>query len=182
MTNELKLSVLQSHIVIKTLFSLWCSIGDEGWQTDSRIPACSLTQALTFLLDITTPPSQSFLRKLSQLTRKGDDQQRLLELASVCYVHTWQTYLLLMKVALLIKLILHHFSAGLQVLLRMESILQAQLPGDSGGVSFPGDLCSLPSQPATPTEAPPLLCQLLPWSLPSRASPHRVCCQLPYPR
>ncbi|KAG7321599.1 hypothetical protein KOW79_014457 [Hemibagrus wyckioides] len=61
--------------------------GGEGWQTDSRLPACSLTQALTFLLDITTPPSQSFLRKLSQLTKTEDDRQRLLELASdfKCY-------------------------------------------------------------------------------------------------
>lgn len=58
-------------------------IGGEGWQTDSRLPACSLTQALTFLLDITTPPSQSFLHKLSQLTKMEDDRQRLLELASV---------------------------------------------------------------------------------------------------
>ncbi|TSK49640.1 Nitric oxide synthase, inducible [Bagarius yarrelli] len=56
--------------------------GGEVWQTDSRLPACSVTQALTFLLDITTPPSQSFLRKLSQLTKKDDDRQRLLELAS----------------------------------------------------------------------------------------------------
>ncbi|KAI5626091.1 nitric oxide synthase 2a, inducible isoform X1, partial [Silurus asotus] len=56
--------------------------GGEEWQTDSRIPACSLTQALTFLLDITTPPSQSFLRKLSQLTKKENDHQRLLALAS----------------------------------------------------------------------------------------------------
>ncbi|XP_017347206.1 nitric oxide synthase, inducible [Ictalurus punctatus] len=67
--------------------------GSEGWQTDSRIPACSLTQALTFLLDITTPPSQSFLRKLSQLTKKEDDQQRLLELASnfKCYSE-WKAF------------------------------------------------------------------------------------------
>uniref|UniRef100_A0AAR2M090 Nitric oxide synthase, inducible n=1 Tax=Pygocentrus nattereri TaxID=42514 RepID=A0AAR2M090_PYGNA len=32
-----------------------------GWQINDRIPACSLTQALTYLLDITTPPSQGFL-------------------------------------------------------------------------------------------------------------------------
>ncbi|XP_034166259.2 nitric oxide synthase, inducible-like [Pangasianodon hypophthalmus] len=67
--------------------------GGEEWQTDSRIPACSLTEALTFLLDITTPPSQSFLRKLSQLTKKEDDQQRLLELASdfKCYSE-WKAF------------------------------------------------------------------------------------------
>ncbi|KAM9468990.1 nitric oxide synthase, inducible-like [Clarias gariepinus] len=67
--------------------------GGEKWQTDSRIPACSLTQALTFLLDITTSPSQSFLRKLSQLANNKDDRQRLLELASdsKCYSE-WKSF------------------------------------------------------------------------------------------
>lgn len=62
---------------------MWRPVGGEGWQTDSRLPACSVTQALTYLLDITTTPSQSFLRKLSQLTESNDDRQRLQELASV---------------------------------------------------------------------------------------------------
>uniref|UniRef100_A0A8B9LEB1 Nitric oxide synthase, inducible n=1 Tax=Astyanax mexicanus TaxID=7994 RepID=A0A8B9LEB1_ASTMX len=53
-----------------------------GWQKDERLPACSLTQALTYLLDITTPPSQGLLRKLSQVSKKEDDRQRLLALAS----------------------------------------------------------------------------------------------------
>ncbi|KAK2831745.1 hypothetical protein Q7C36_016831 [Tachysurus vachellii] len=67
--------------------------GGEGWQTDSRLPACSVTQALTYLLDITTPPSQSFLRKLSQLTESNDDRQRLQELASdfKCYTE-WKEF------------------------------------------------------------------------------------------
>uniref|UniRef100_A0A3B4CFS9 Nitric oxide synthase n=1 Tax=Pygocentrus nattereri TaxID=42514 RepID=A0A3B4CFS9_PYGNA len=52
------------------------------WQINDRIPACSLTQALTYLLDITTPPSQGFLRKLSQMTKNKDDRQSLLALAS----------------------------------------------------------------------------------------------------
>ncbi|XP_062872313.1 nitric oxide synthase, inducible-like [Trichomycterus rosablanca] len=69
------------------------STGDDGWQTDSRIPACSLNQALTYLLDITTPPSQGFLRKLAQLTNKEEDQKRLLALASdfKCYSE-WKEY------------------------------------------------------------------------------------------
>uniref|UniRef100_A0AAY5ET85 Nitric oxide synthase, inducible n=1 Tax=Electrophorus electricus TaxID=8005 RepID=A0AAY5ET85_ELEEL len=59
------------------------SFGKWGvvWQTDERIPACTLTQALTYLLDINTPPSQGFLRKLSQMTKEQNDQQRLLALA-----------------------------------------------------------------------------------------------------
>ncbi|KAL7832163.1 hypothetical protein AOLI_G00297110 [Acnodon oligacanthus] len=56
-------------------------LGDDKWQTDSRIPACPLAKALTYFLDITTPPSQSFLRKLSQITKQEDDRQRLLALA-----------------------------------------------------------------------------------------------------
>ncbi|KAK2831742.1 hypothetical protein Q7C36_016828 [Tachysurus vachellii] len=57
-----------------------CS-GVNGWKKDSRLPACSLTHALTHLLDISTPPSQGFLCKLSQLTKKEGDHQHLLELA-----------------------------------------------------------------------------------------------------
>uniref|UniRef100_A0A4W4H2N5 Nitric oxide synthase n=1 Tax=Electrophorus electricus TaxID=8005 RepID=A0A4W4H2N5_ELEEL len=57
------------------------SFGGVVWQTDERIPACTLTQALTYLLDINTPPSQGFLRKLSQMTKEQNDQQRLLALA-----------------------------------------------------------------------------------------------------
>ncbi|KAL6471479.1 hypothetical protein MHYP_G00201290 [Metynnis hypsauchen] len=49
-------------------------LGGEKWQTDSRIPACPLAKALTYFLDITTPPSQSFLRKLSQMTKQEDDR------------------------------------------------------------------------------------------------------------
>ncbi|XP_049322946.1 nitric oxide synthase, inducible isoform X2 [Astyanax mexicanus] len=56
--------------------------GGVGWQKDERLPACSLTQALAYLLDITTPPSQGLLRKLSQVSKKEDDCQRLLALAS----------------------------------------------------------------------------------------------------
>uniref|UniRef100_A0A4W4EZ26 Nitric oxide synthase, inducible n=1 Tax=Electrophorus electricus TaxID=8005 RepID=A0A4W4EZ26_ELEEL len=59
------------------------SFGGAVWQTDEHIPACTLTQALTYLLDINTPPSQGFLRKLSQMTKEQNDQQRLLALASV---------------------------------------------------------------------------------------------------
>ncbi|XP_076850942.1 nitric oxide synthase, inducible-like isoform X2 [Brachyhypopomus gauderio] len=58
------------------------SFGGAVWQTDERIPACSLIQALTYLLDITTPPSQGFLRKLSQMTKQQNDQQGLLALAT----------------------------------------------------------------------------------------------------
>uniref|UniRef100_W5KSD2 Nitric oxide synthase n=1 Tax=Astyanax mexicanus TaxID=7994 RepID=W5KSD2_ASTMX len=57
------------------------SLGGTQWQADPRIPACPLAKALTYLLDITTPPSQSFLRKLSQMTKKEDERQLLMALA-----------------------------------------------------------------------------------------------------
>ncbi|KAM9468386.1 nitric oxide synthase, inducible-like [Clarias gariepinus] len=55
--------------------------GSAKWQIDSHIPACPLAMALTYFLDITTPPSQSFLHKLSHMTKREDDHQRLLALA-----------------------------------------------------------------------------------------------------
>uniref|UniRef100_A0A8C3KKC7 Nitric oxide synthase, inducible n=1 Tax=Calidris pygmaea TaxID=425635 RepID=A0A8C3KKC7_9CHAR len=47
------------------------------WTSDKRIPACTLPEALTYLLDITTPPSQQLLKKLSQLVTAEGDKQRL---------------------------------------------------------------------------------------------------------
>uniref|UniRef100_A0A8C0FLR7 Nitric oxide synthase, inducible n=1 Tax=Bubo bubo TaxID=30461 RepID=A0A8C0FLR7_BUBBB len=47
------------------------------WTSDKKIPACTLPEALTYLLDITTPPSQQLLKKLSQLVTAEGDKQRL---------------------------------------------------------------------------------------------------------
>ncbi|XP_042686372.1 nitric oxide synthase, inducible [Centrocercus urophasianus] len=47
------------------------------WASQKKIPACTLSQALTYLLDITTSPSQQLLKKLSQLVRAEGDKQRL---------------------------------------------------------------------------------------------------------
>ncbi|XP_062448133.1 nitric oxide synthase, inducible [Rhea pennata] len=52
------------------------------WASDKRLPACTLPQALTYLLDITTPPSQQLLRKLSQLVTEEGDKERLEVLCS----------------------------------------------------------------------------------------------------
>ncbi|NXN16416.1 NOS2 protein, partial [Indicator maculatus] len=51
--------------------------GGGSWTSDKKIPACTLPEALTYLLDITTPPSQQLLRKLSQLATAEGDRQRL---------------------------------------------------------------------------------------------------------
>ncbi|XP_031428742.1 nitric oxide synthase, inducible-like [Clupea harengus] len=56
--------------------------GTTCWQTDRRIPACPLVQALTYLLDITSPPSQRLLYKLSQIATQEEHRQRLLMLAT----------------------------------------------------------------------------------------------------
>ena len=53
------------------------------WTKDKKIPACTLPEALTYLLDITTPPSQQLLRKLSQLVTAAGDRQRLEVLCQV---------------------------------------------------------------------------------------------------
>ena len=53
------------------------------WTSDKKIPACTLPEALTYLLDITTPPSQQLLRKLSQLVTAEGDKQRLEVLCQV---------------------------------------------------------------------------------------------------
>uniref|UniRef100_A0A8U7PAC7 Nitric oxide synthase n=1 Tax=Corvus moneduloides TaxID=1196302 RepID=A0A8U7PAC7_CORMO len=47
------------------------------WTSHKKIPACTLPEALTYLLDITTPPSQQLLKKLSQLVTAEGDKQRL---------------------------------------------------------------------------------------------------------
>uniref|UniRef100_A0A8C1V8S2 Nitric oxide synthase n=1 Tax=Cyprinus carpio TaxID=7962 RepID=A0A8C1V8S2_CYPCA len=65
----------------------------ERWQRDERIPPCPLAQALTYYLDVTTPPSQSLLRKLSKIAKQEDHRQRLLALASDFQVYTtWKEF------------------------------------------------------------------------------------------
>lgn len=59
---------------------------EKNWKTVSRIPACPLSQALTYFLDVTTPPCQNLLHKLSQLARQEGHCQRLLTLAKVTSV------------------------------------------------------------------------------------------------
>lgn len=48
-----------------------------SWTSDKKLPACTLPEALTYLLDITTPPSQQLLKHLSQLVTAEGDKQRL---------------------------------------------------------------------------------------------------------
>uniref|UniRef100_A0A8C1X7T8 Nitric oxide synthase n=1 Tax=Cyprinus carpio TaxID=7962 RepID=A0A8C1X7T8_CYPCA len=65
----------------------------ERWQRVERIPSCPLAQALTYYLDVTTPPSQSLLRKLSKMAKQEDQRQRLLALATDFQVYaTWKEF------------------------------------------------------------------------------------------
>ncbi|XP_078535483.1 nitric oxide synthase, inducible [Lissotriton helveticus] len=56
---------------------------DQGnyWAVDQKIPPCTVTEALTYFLDITTPPSQLFLKKLSLLATQEKDRTRLASLS-----------------------------------------------------------------------------------------------------
>uniref|UniRef100_A0A671KNX8 Nitric oxide synthase n=1 Tax=Sinocyclocheilus anshuiensis TaxID=1608454 RepID=A0A671KNX8_9TELE len=65
----------------------------ERWQRVERIPPCPLAQALTYYLDVTTPPTQSLLRKLSKMAKLEDHRQRLLALATDFQVYaTWKEF------------------------------------------------------------------------------------------
>ncbi|KAM8980401.1 nitric oxide synthase 3 isoform 1-T1 [Sarcophilus harrisii] len=48
-----------------------------GWVRDPRLPSCTLQQALTFFLDITSPPGPQLLRLLSTLAEEPSEQQEL---------------------------------------------------------------------------------------------------------
>uniref|UniRef100_A0A672TWQ1 Nitric oxide synthase 3 n=1 Tax=Strigops habroptila TaxID=2489341 RepID=A0A672TWQ1_STRHB len=50
------------------------------WVPQSRLPPCTLAQALTFFLDVAAPPSPQFLQLLASLAREPGDQQRLQQL------------------------------------------------------------------------------------------------------
>uniref|UniRef100_A0A4W5NR21 Nitric oxide synthase, inducible n=1 Tax=Hucho hucho TaxID=62062 RepID=A0A4W5NR21_9TELE len=70
-----------------------CLDDEKNWQTVGRIPACPLSQALTYFLDVTTPPCQNLLHKLSQLAKQDGHRQRLLTLAKDSREYTtWKMF------------------------------------------------------------------------------------------
>ncbi|XP_018429088.1 PREDICTED: nitric oxide synthase, inducible [Nanorana parkeri] len=63
------------------------------WTVSEKIPPCSLFQALTFFVDITTPPSQLLLKKLSLLAADAKDKQRLEDLSNdIKKYNEWKSY------------------------------------------------------------------------------------------
>uniref|UniRef100_A0A8C3CMB2 Nitric oxide synthase 3 n=1 Tax=Cairina moschata TaxID=8855 RepID=A0A8C3CMB2_CAIMO len=57
------------------------SSGRSSWVPQSRLPPCTLQQALTFFLDITAPPSPQFLQLLATLAQEPADCERLQQLS-----------------------------------------------------------------------------------------------------
>uniref|UniRef100_A0A2K6BPD6 Nitric oxide synthase, inducible n=1 Tax=Macaca nemestrina TaxID=9545 RepID=A0A2K6BPD6_MACNE len=57
------------------------------WVSDKRLPPCSLSQALTYFLDITTPPTQLLLQKLAQVATEATERQRL---EALCQYTKWK--------------------------------------------------------------------------------------------
>ncbi|XP_075052853.1 nitric oxide synthase, inducible [Mixophyes fleayi] len=63
------------------------------WTVSEKIPPCSLSQALTYFLDITTPPTQLLLKKMSLLAADVKDKQRLEDLSkNTEQFRTWKSY------------------------------------------------------------------------------------------
>ncbi|XP_045629328.1 nitric oxide synthase, inducible isoform X1 [Ursus americanus] len=60
------------------------------WVRDKRLPPCSLSQALTHFLDITTPPTPLLLRKLAQLATEEAERQRLETLCQPSEYNKWK--------------------------------------------------------------------------------------------
>ncbi|XP_071994274.1 nitric oxide synthase, inducible [Engystomops pustulosus] len=71
------------------------TLSEQGnfWTSSEKIPPCSLSRALTYFLDITTPPSQLLLKKLSLLAADAEDKQRLEELSKdTKKYNAWKSY------------------------------------------------------------------------------------------
>lgn len=49
----------------------------------TRLPPCTLAQALTFYLDVAAPPTPQFLQLLGSLARDPAERERLQRLAQV---------------------------------------------------------------------------------------------------
>ncbi|XP_023575735.1 nitric oxide synthase, inducible isoform X2 [Octodon degus] len=67
-------------------------LDDSGsyWVRDRRLPPCSLSQALTYFLDITTPPTQLQLQKLARLATEEAERCRLETLSQPSEYNKWK--------------------------------------------------------------------------------------------
>lgn len=55
----------------------------KNWTPFEKMPVCSMRTALTHFLDVTTPPTQTFLQLLATLATRDMDKDRLEQLAKV---------------------------------------------------------------------------------------------------
>ena len=53
------------------------------WEPDERIPTCTLREALTYFLDLTTPPSQVILQQMTKFVSNDYELARLEKLSQV---------------------------------------------------------------------------------------------------
>uniref|UniRef100_I3MY94 Nitric oxide synthase n=1 Tax=Ictidomys tridecemlineatus TaxID=43179 RepID=I3MY94_ICTTR len=68
------------------------ALDDSGsWIRDKRLPPCSISQALTYFLDITTPPTPLQLQKLARLATEESERQRLETLCQPSEYNKWKS-------------------------------------------------------------------------------------------
>lgn len=73
--------------------TVYLEVLDESgsyWVKDKRLPPCSLRQALTYFLDITTPPTQLQLHKLARFATEETHRQRLEALCQPSEYNDWK--------------------------------------------------------------------------------------------
>lgn len=60
--------------------------GMKAWQRDERLPTCSLREAFTRYLDVTTPLKQMLLERLAPFCTNTADRERMELIAKVKYI------------------------------------------------------------------------------------------------
>lgn len=55
----------------------------KTWEVDERYQTCTLREALTYYLDLTTPPSQVILQQMANLVTSDVEQAKLEKLSQV---------------------------------------------------------------------------------------------------
>uniref|UniRef100_A0A803YMH4 Nitric oxide synthase 3 n=1 Tax=Meleagris gallopavo TaxID=9103 RepID=A0A803YMH4_MELGA len=94
--------------------------GPKSWVPQSRLPSCSLRQALSSFLDITAPPSPQFLQLLATLAREPADRERLQQLSQDARLYEdWKWF----RCPTLLEVLQEFPSVGLPA-----SLLLSQLP------------------------------------------------------
>nr|AFD20681.1 endothelial nitric oxide synthase 3 isoform 5 [Gallus gallus] len=94
--------------------------GPKSWMPQSRLPPCSLRQALSSFLDITAPPSPQFLQLLATLAREPTDRERLQQLSQDARLYEdWKWF----RCPTLLEVLQEFPSVGLPA-----SLLLSQLP------------------------------------------------------